>query len=173
MNLRCFSAVLALTLLAVVSADAKSKKKEGLEPFAGSYTGTAVSTTVAGTLSGSSTLTFTGRKSSLRGTFLYNGILNSGNTPRNTQLTLNISKRGIVTGRVTIDGVEGYANGQARLRGRKLAISISNALGTGPGTIVNINGAVTFNGAKRVTWSATVGSSDAGYDGTLRVTGKR
>ncbi len=162
----------ALGSIILLAGAAAAHAKPTLLPYAGSYTGTALSTTADGALSGSSTLTFTGRKTSLRGTFLYNGILNSGNVMRNTTQTFNISKTGLLNGRVTVDGLEGAGSGQARMRGRKLAVSVTYAVGPAPSTTIAIVGTIVFKG-KRATWTGTVTSPDPGYNGSLLVTGKR
>jgi hypothetical protein len=61
----------------------------------------ATSRTASGVISNGATLTFSGRPNRLRGTFLYAGILNSGQTPKSIVKVLNVSTAGVVTGRAT------------------------------------------------------------------------
>jgi hypothetical protein len=167
---RCLLKYLLPAVLVLTGASLYAKSKSGLGPYAGSYTGTATSSIADGPLSGPATLTFTGREKSLRGTFLYTGILNSGNMPRNVVQTLNISSKGILSGRVTVDNVDGTASGQVRMRGKKLTVAVTYTLTTG--TTINLAGTIAFHG-KRATWITPVSSSDAGYSGSLVVKGKR
>jgi hypothetical protein len=161
----------ALALLALLTTPAlAAKKKPSLEPYAGSYTGTAVSSTAAGSLSGSATLTFTGRKSSLRGTFLYTGILNNAGAAKTVIQTVNIAPSGACSGRVILDGVNGQCPGTASMRGKALTFTLTYQLDGGP--TVTLAGTVRFAG-RRATMTATVTSTDPGYDGTLTVKGKR
>lgn len=156
-------------------ATAAAKKKPGLEPYAGSYTGQATSTTATGSLAGSATLTFTGKKSGLRGTFLYTGILNQAGLAQNVGQTFNLNSRGVVSGRVTVGDLTGSGSGQASLHKNKLTFSILYTLAPSTGTpvtTIQISGAVTFK-SRRVALNAQVTSSDPGFNGTLLVTGKR
>jgi hypothetical protein len=169
-TLRPLLVALALALLATPAFAAK--KKPSLDPYAGSYTGTAVSSTAAGTLSGSATLTFTGRKNSLRGTFLYTGILNNAGAAKTVIQTVNIAPSGSCSGRVILDGVNGQCPGTASLHGKALTFTITYQLEDATGTTVTLAGTVRFSG-RRATLTATVTSSDPGYAGTLTVKGKR
>jgi hypothetical protein len=170
MKTRFVRCMLGATLLAAVTVAEAAREKPSLEPFAGSYTGTAASTTSAGALFSPSTLTFTGRQNSLRGTFLYTGILNQAGTAQTVVQTLDVSRRGVCTGRVTVGGIDASPAGRVSLRGTKLATTITYSLPDG--TVITLDGGVKFRG-KRAKWSATVSSSDAGYAGTLLVKGKR
>jgi hypothetical protein len=171
MLLKCFAAIVAVTIL-WTGIPAHAKPAASLEPYSGSYTGTAFSSTAAGALSGSATLTFTGRRNSLRGTFQYSGILTSGNTAMNVVQIFNISKKGVLNGRVTVGENQGLGSGQARMSGRKMTISVSYVVGVAPGTSINLDGTIVFKG-KRATWTAAVTSSDPSYNGSLTVKGKR
>jgi hypothetical protein len=162
-----FGAALLISPLAL-----NAKPAHTLLPFAGSYTGMATSTTADGPVSGSSTLTFTGKKKSLRGTFLYTGILNFGGVSKTVVQTFNISKSGLLAGRVSLDGVDGIGSGQAFLKGKKLTVSITYTIGPDASLTVSLNGQITFKG-KHATWTAIVSSSDPTGNGSLSVTGKR
>jgi hypothetical protein len=162
------------TLLAT-GATASAKKRPGLEPYAGSYTGQATSTTATGSLAGSATLTFTGKKSGLRGTFLYTGILNQAGLAQNVGQTFNLNSRGVVSGRVTVGDLIGTGSGQASLHRNRLTFSILYTLAPSTGTpvtTIQLTGTVKFK-SRRATLTAQVASSDPGFDGTLLVTGKR
>jgi len=164
----------ALALLAS-EATASAKKKPGLEPYAGSYTGQATSSAAASTLAGSATLTFTGKKTGLSGTFLYTGILDLAGVPQNVGQTFNLSSKGIVSGRVTVGDLTGVGTGQVSLHKNTLTFSIlytlTPSMGT-PVTTIQLTGTVKFK-ARRATLNAQVASSDPGFTGTLLVTGKR
>jgi hypothetical protein len=165
--------VRSLSLLAVVALTvAALHAKPSLEPFAGSYTGTATSTTSSGTVSGPATLTFTGRPKNLRGTFLYTGILNSGGVAQSVVQTLEISKAGLLSGRVSVNEVTGVGSGKVRLNGKVLRTDVTYTVATEPATVVRIVGRITFSG-KRAKWVATVSSADPNFTGSLLVKGKR
>ena len=165
--------IFVVAILALLATPAlAAKTKPSLEPYAGSYTGTAVSSTSAGSLSGSATLTFTGRKNSLRGTFLYTGILNNAGTPKTVIQTVNIAPSGSCSGRVILDGVNGQCPGTASFHGKVLTFTLTYQLDDASATTVSLAGTVRFAG-RRATMTATVTSSDPGYAGTLTVKGKR
>jgi hypothetical protein len=171
--LRSLFLLAAVTLAgATLHAKPSHAKKPSLEPFAGSYTGTATSATAAGALSGPATLTFTGRPRSLRGTFLYTGILNAGGVAQNVVQTLEISKAGLLRGRVSLNEVTGEGSGKVRLNGKVLRTDVTYTIATEPATVVRIVGRITFTG-KRAKWMATVSSADPNFAGSLLVKGKR
>jgi hypothetical protein len=165
--------LLVLAALALLAAPAfAAKTKPSLEPYAGSYTGMAVSSTAAGTLSSSATLTFTGRKNSLRGTFLYTGILNNAGQAQSVTQTVDIARSGTCSGRVTLGSSQGTCTGNVSMQGKALTFTITYQLGDASGTTVTLAGTVRFSG-RRAAMIATVTSSDPGYSGTLTVKGKR
>jgi hypothetical protein len=173
--LRLAPSLVLVTALLASGPTAAAKKKPGLEPYAGSYTGQATSTTSAGALAASATLTFTGKKTGLRGTFLYTGILNQAGVALNVGQTFDLNSKGVVSGRVTVGDLTGVGSGQVALHKKTLTFSIlytlTPAVGT-PVTTIQLTGTVKFK-TRRATLNAQVGSSDPGFVGTLLVTGKR
>lgn len=166
-------AVAALAGALVFSSAEAKKKPPGLEPFAGSYTGSAQSTTNGTTLSGNATLTFTGRKSGLRGTFLYTGILNRGGVAQEVVQTFDLSHKGVVRGRVSLGGVLGAGSGNVRLVKKKnLSFALTYTLVEPTPLTLQLVGQVAFRG-KRATLTATVTASDAAGSGALTVKGRR
>jgi hypothetical protein len=157
--------VAALLLLATAPAFA-AKKRPSLEPYAGSYTGLAS----ADGLSSSATLTFTGRKGGLRGTFLYNGILDHSGLAEAVNQTVEIARSGILGGRVSIGGSEGVCSGKASMRGKALSFTLVYTLTSGE--TITLAGTVRF-AAHRAMLTATVASTSGEYDGSLAVAGRR
>lgn len=143
-----------------------------LQAHAGSYTGTASSRTASGTLTSGATLTFTGRPGRMRGTFLYTGFLNSSQMQRSVVQVLNVSNEGVLSGRVTVDGVVGRGHGAVKLRGNKMAVNITYTIGGAKGTSITLDGQITFRG-HWVKWATNVTSSNRSYKGRLLVTGRR
>lgn len=173
MHIRLIDILLAAAVMLLPVSSEATQAKPSLERYAGSYTGTAVSSTSAGPLSGSATLTFTGIRNSLRGTFLYTGILNQLGVPQYVGQTFNITRTGRVRGRVTVGNVNGSGSGSAKLAGKRLRVSITYLIkGTPSPTTILLTGTVKFSG-KRATWTAAVTSNDPGYNGSLVVQGKR
>ncbi|MDD5199570.1 MAG: hypothetical protein PHC88_07175 [Terrimicrobiaceae bacterium] len=162
----------AVAALASVTAG-EAQTKPSLVRFAGSYTGTATSNTAAGTLGSNATLTFTGFQGSLRGTFLYTGILNQLGVAQNVNQTLNITRKGRLRGRVNVGSINGTGSGSARLTGKQLRVSMTYLLQSLPSpTAITFTGAVKFAG-KRAIWTTTVTSSDPTFNGSLVVQGRR
>jgi hypothetical protein len=162
---RASALIAALLLLATLPAFA-AKKRPSLEPYAGSYTGVAD----ADGLSSNATLTFTGRKGSLRGTFLYNGILDHLGEAEAVNQTIDLSRSGTLGGRVSVGSSEGVCAGKASLRGRVLTFAVVYTLTSGE--TITLAGTVRF-AAHRATLTATVTSSSGEYDGALVVKGRR
>ena len=162
---------LAASLL-FLGTSAHAAKKPGLEPFAGSYSGRVISKWGATSLSDNATLTFTGKKRGLSGTFLYNGILNRSGVAQRVDQTFTLKSQGAVTGRVTVGDQTGAGAGKVRLQKKTLKFSLTYQLdGTMPVTITLV-GKVVF-APKRAVMTATVSSSDASFNGSLKVTGRR
>ncbi len=151
-----------------------AKKKPGLLPYAGSYTGKAVSKGGASSLSGSATLTFTGKTYGLRGSFLYTGILNQAGTAQNVIQTFNLTSKGVLSGRVTVGSANGTGTGKIHFIKKKNTVTFTETykLYGSPGTTITLTGKIVFK-TKRALLTATVTSSDPTFAGTLSVTGKR
>lgn len=155
-----------------LGTSAHAAKKPGLAPFAGSYSGRAISKWGATSLSDNATLTFTGKKYRLSGTFLYNGILNRNGVALRVDQTFNLKSRGAATGRVTVGDQTGTGTGKVQLQKKTLKFSVTYRLdGLTPVTI-NLVGKVVF-APKRAVMTATVSSSDASFNGSLKMTGRR
>jgi hypothetical protein len=174
MNFRHLALAIFLSIVSLACpARAAAKKSATLLPFAGSYTGTATSSTSSGTMSGNATLTFTGRGGNLRGTFLYTGILGNNGVAKTVIQTVNTTGTGVCTGRVILDGINGLCSGQVSLHGKTLSFTLTYQLADASNTTITLTGTVIFH-SRKATMSATVTSpTDAGYNGTLSVTGKR
>lgn len=174
MNFRHLALAIFLSIVSLACpARAAAKKSASLLPFAGSYTGTATSSTPSGSVSGSATLTFTGRGGNLRGTFLYTGILGNNGVAKTVIQTVNITGKGSCSGRVILDGINGQCPGQVSLHGKTLSFTLAYQLADASSTTITLTGTVIFHNRK-ATMSATVTSpTDPSYNGTLSVTGKR
>ncbi len=148
-------------------------KRQGLGPFAGSYSGGGSATSGESTLKFKGvTLTFTGRDKDLSGTFLYAGTLNQSGMAVTVNQVFDLSGRGGISGRVNVGDRQGLGAGKVSLAGKTLKFSLTYRLGgTGPSSI-SLVGTVVFVGrAARMT--AKVTSSDNSFDGKLDVKGYR
>jgi len=174
MNFRHLALAISLSIVTLACpARAAAKKSASLLPFAGSYTGTATSTTSSGTISGSATLTFTGRGGNLRGTFLYTGILGNNGVAKTVIQTVNITGKGACSGRVILDQLNGQCPGQVSMHGKTLSFTITYQLADANNTTVSLTGTVIFHGRKAVLSATVTSPVDPGYNGTLSVSGKR
>ncbi len=158
--------------IALASSPLPAAPGPSLHPFAGSYTGTATSSTATGALTQGATLTVTGRPKRMRGTFLYSGILNAAQSPRMIDQVLNVSNAGVLSGRVTVDGMPGRGRGSVRLRGNRMTTAVTYTAGGAKGTSITIKGQITFRN-HRAKWAAKVASNDPAYNGRLTVLGRR
>ncbi len=162
------AALMALPLF----PELKAAVPGGLEPYAGSYSGTAVAKSAGTTERANSTLTFTGRKYRYGGTFLYAGILNQGGTPVVVAQTFRMSATGLVRGMVTVGDQSGFGGGSVKLVGNRLIYTLQYKLKDVSSTVIELKGDVKFY-PRRAVMNATVTSADPTYAGTLRIVGKR
>ncbi len=86
--------------------------------------------------------------------------------------TVDIARSGTCGGRVTLGDAQGTCTGNVSMRGKALTFALTYQLEDAMGTTVTLAGTVRFGG-RRATLTATVTSSDPGYDGSLLVKGKR
>lgn len=159
-------------LLLVLPAATHGAVPSGLEPYAGSYSGTAVATSAGTTERASSTLTFTGRRYRYGGTFLYAGILNQSGTPLVVAQTFRMSAAGRVVGTVTVGAQSGTGAGSVKLVRNRLIYTLQYKLTDVGATVIELKGDVKFY-PRRAVMNATVTSADPTYSGKLRIVGKR
>lgn len=174
MNFRHLALAIFLSIVSLACpARAGAKKGASLLPFAGSYTGTATSSTSSGLISGNATLTFTGRAGNLRGTFLYTGILGNSGVAKSVIQTVNITGTGAASGRVILDGINGQCPGQVSLHGKTLSFTLTYQLADASSTTITLVGTVIFHGRKAIMSATVTSPTDPGYNGTISATGKR
>lgn len=162
MRLLCVALFASLPVFSALSAP-----KPGLEPFAGSYTGKTVARNDRPVAKNPTTITITGARVGLRGTFDYTGILNQAGKSVTVDQKFMITNAGKISGRVTVNGVEGIGKGTVKVAGKTMAFEMTYRFKSGT-SLVQLKGKIVFK-PRRALLTARVTSSDGSFAGDVTV----